>query len=170
MNYTYLLRCADGTLYCGWTNHLAARVAAHNAGKGAKYTKTRRPVVLAYYEEYATRSEAMRREAAIKKLTKKEKEAKKNQHVTEIKEVRMSPGIDTNDFNVKVKSALKFLKDGNRVKVTVRFRGREMAHTDIGKTLLAQFGEMCAETANIERAPKLDGRHMSMFLGPKTNK
>ena len=75
MNYTYLLRCADGTLYCGWTNHLAARVAAHNAGKGAKYTKTRRPVVLAYYEEYATRSEAMRREAAIKKLTKKEKEA-----------------------------------------------------------------------------------------------
>lgn len=102
--------------------------------------------------------------------TKKEKEAKKNQHVTEIKEVRMSPGIDTNDFNVKVKSALKFLKDGNRVKVTVRFRGREMAHTDIGKTLLAQFGEMCAETANIERAPKLDGRHMSMFLGPKTNK
>ena len=63
MNYTYLLRCADGTLYCGWTNHLAARVAAHNAGKGAKYTKTRRPVVLAYYEEYATRSEAMRREA-----------------------------------------------------------------------------------------------------------
>ena len=49
MNYTYLLRCADGTLYCGWTNHLAARVAAHNAGKGAKYTKTRRPVVLAYY-------------------------------------------------------------------------------------------------------------------------
>ena len=102
--------------------------------------------------------------------TKKEKEAKKNQHVTEIKEVRMSPGIDTNDFNVKVKSALKFLKDGNRVKVTVRFRGREMAHTDIGKTLLAQFGEMCAETANIERAPKLDGRHMSMFLGPKSSK
>ena len=102
--------------------------------------------------------------------TKKEKEAKKNQHVTEIKEVRMSPGIDTNDFNVKVKSAQKFLKDGNRVKVTVRFRGREMAHTDIGRTLLAQFGEMCAETANIERAPKLDGRHMSMFLGPKTSK
>ena len=62
MNYTYLLRCADGTLYCGWTNHLAARVAAHNAGKGAKYTRTRRPVVLAYYEEYATRSEAMRRD------------------------------------------------------------------------------------------------------------
>lgn len=82
--------------------------------------------------------------------TKKEKEAKKNQHVTEIKEVRMSPGIDTNDFNVKVKSALKFLKDGNRVKVTVRFRGREMAHTDIGQNAAGAFGEMCAETANIE--------------------
>ena len=102
--------------------------------------------------------------------TKKEKEAKKNQHVTEIKEVRMSPGIDTNDFNTKVKSAQKFLKDGNRVKVTVRFRGREMAHTEIGKTLLAQFGEMCGEIANIDRPAKLDGRHMSMFLGPKASK
>lgn len=101
---------------------------------------------------------------------KKEKEAKKNQHVTEIKEVRMSPGIDTNDFNVKVRSAQKFLKEGNRVKVTVRFRGREMAHTDIGRTLLGQFGESCAETANVERQPKLDGRHMSMFLTPKTSK
>ena len=102
--------------------------------------------------------------------TKKEKEAKKNQHVTEIKEVRMSPGIDTNDFNVKVRSAQKFLKDGNRVKVTVRFRGREMAHTDIGKTLLDQFGADCSEIANIERPAKLDGRHMSMFLGPKASK
>lgn len=101
---------------------------------------------------------------------KKEKEAKKNQHVTEIKEVRMSPGIDTNDFNVKVRSAQKFLKEGNRVKVTVRFRGREMAHTDIGRTLLAKFGEDCAETATVERQPKLDGRHMSMFLTPKTGK
>ena len=65
MNYTYLLRCADGTLYCGWTNHLAARVAAHNAGKGAKYTKARRPVVLAYYEEYATRFRWMTRRRYI---------------------------------------------------------------------------------------------------------
>ncbi len=75
MNYTYLLRCSDGSLYCGWTNHLSARVEAHNAGKGAKYTKSRRPVMLAYYEEYATRSEAMHREAEVKNLTKKEKEA-----------------------------------------------------------------------------------------------
>ena len=102
--------------------------------------------------------------------TKKEKEAKKNQHVTEIKEVRMSPGIDTNDFNVKVKNAQKFLKDGNRVKVTVRFRGREMAHTEIGKTLLVRFGEMCQDIANVDKEPKLDGRHMSMFLCPKASK
>lgn len=73
MNYTYILRCADNTLYCGWTNNLTRRIAAHNAGKGAKYTRTRRPVVLAYYEEFETRKEAMRREAAIKKLSRKDK-------------------------------------------------------------------------------------------------
>ncbi len=100
--------------------------------------------------------------------TKKEKEARKNQRVVEVKEVRMSPGIDTNDFNVKLKNAQKFLKEGNRVKVTVRFRGREMAHTNIGEQLLKKFGEDCAEVAAVEKNPKLDGRHMSMFLSPKT--
>lgn len=74
MNYTYLLRCADGSLYCGWTSDLAERIRTHNAGRGARYTRSRRPVTLAYYEEYATRSEAMKREAAIKKMTKLEKE------------------------------------------------------------------------------------------------
>ena len=101
---------------------------------------------------------------------KKEKEAKKNQHVVEIKEIRMSPGIDTNDLNTKMRSAVKFLKDGNRVKVTVRFRGREMAHTEIGEELLIRFGEGCAEAANMEKKPKLDGRHMSIFLSPKSAK
>ena len=72
-NYTYLLRCADGTLYCGWTNDLDKRVAAHNTGAGAKYTQARRPVALAYYEPFATRQEAMRREAEIKHLTRQEK-------------------------------------------------------------------------------------------------
>ena len=99
---------------------------------------------------------------------KKEKEAKKNQRVVEVKEVRMSPNIDTNDFNVKLKNAQKFLKEGNRVKVTVRFRGREMAHTSIGEVLLKQFGEQCADCATVEKNPKLDGRHMTMFLSPKT--
>ena len=102
--------------------------------------------------------------------TKKEKEAKKNQHVVEIKEIRMSPSIDTNDFNVKVKNAQQFLKDGARVKVTVRFRGREMAHTSLGEDLLKKFGTDCAEVASVEKNPKLDGRHMSMFLSPKTAK
>ena len=75
MNYTYILQCADGTLYCGWTNCLEKRLKAHNEGRGAKYTKSRRPVVLAYYEEFETKSEAMRREAAIKKLKREQKEA-----------------------------------------------------------------------------------------------
>lgn len=101
---------------------------------------------------------------------KKEKEARKNQRVVEIKEIRMSPGIDTNDFNTKMKNAQKFLKEGNRVKVTVRFRGREMAHTNIGEKLLLDFGAGCAELANVEKNPKLDGRFMAMYLSPKNAK
>lgn len=73
-NYTYLLRCADGTYYCGWTNDLDRRLKAHNEGKGAKYTRPRRPVVLAYYETFSTKEEAMRREYEIKQLPRKKKE------------------------------------------------------------------------------------------------
>ena len=101
---------------------------------------------------------------------KREKEAKKNQHVVEIKEIRMSPGLDVGDFNTKLKNAQKFLADGNRVKVSVRFRGREMAHTDIGKDLLVRFAEQCAEVATLDKEPKLEGRSMSIFLSPKTGK
>ena len=101
---------------------------------------------------------------------KREKEAKKNQHVVEIKEIRMSPGIDVGDFNTKLKNAQKFLADGNSVKVSVRFRGREMAHTDIGKDLLVRFAEQCAEVATLDKEPKLEGRSMSIFLSPKTGK
>lgn len=75
MNYTYLLECADQTLYCGWTNDLEKRLNAHNQGTGAKYTKPRRPVTLVYYEEFQTKEEAMRREAAIKKLNRRQKKA-----------------------------------------------------------------------------------------------
>jgi len=75
MNYTYLLECADKTLYCGWTNDLKKRVETHNAGRGAKYTKSRRPVTLVYYEEFKTKEEAMKREAAIKRLPRKAKAA-----------------------------------------------------------------------------------------------
>ena len=74
MNYTYLLECADHTLYCGWTNNLEKRLLAHNAGAGARYTRARRPVTLVYYEEFQTKEEAMRRECAIKRLSRKEKE------------------------------------------------------------------------------------------------
>ena len=74
MSYTYILKCSDETLYTGWTNNLEKRINAHNAGKGAKYTKNRRPVELAYYEEFATKEEAMSREYAIKQLTRRKKE------------------------------------------------------------------------------------------------
>lgn len=99
--------------------------------------------------------------------TKKEKEAKKNQRVIEIKEIRMSPGIGENDFNTKLKNGQKFLNDGDRVKVSVRFRGREMAHTEIGEQLLKDFAAKCAEIATLDKNPKLEGRNMSMFLSPK---
>ena len=101
---------------------------------------------------------------------KREKDAKKNQKVVEIKEIRMSPSIDTNDFNTKVKAACKFLQDGNRVKVSVRFRGREMAHTNLGEKLLMDFAQATAEIANMEKNPKLEGRFMAMFLTPKNSK
>ena len=74
MNYTYMLKCSDGTLYTGWTNDLEKRVEAHNSGKGAKYTKARRPVELAYYEEFETKEQAMKREYAIKQVGRKEKQ------------------------------------------------------------------------------------------------
>lgn len=75
MNYTYILKCKDDSLYTGWTNDLKKRITSHNAGKGARYTKARRPVELVYYEEFQTREEAMKREYAIKQLSRKEKEA-----------------------------------------------------------------------------------------------
>jgi len=101
---------------------------------------------------------------------KKEKDARKNQKTVEIKEVRMSPGIDVHDFDVKVRNALKFLQAGNKVKVAVRFRGREMAHTDIGRKHLLQFAEQCAEFSTVEKAPKMEGRNMALFLAPKAAK
>ncbi len=99
--------------------------------------------------------------------TKREKDARKNQRVVDVKEIRMSPSIGTSDLNVKLKNTQKFLKDGNRVKVTVRFRGREMAHTDIGEELLEKFADDCSEFGVVDKNPKLDGRHMAMFLSPK---
>lgn len=98
---------------------------------------------------------------------KKEKEARKNQKVVDIKEVRLSAKIDVADFNVRVKQAEKFLKGGDKVKASIRFRGREMAHTDIGLTVMQRFAEACAEFGTIEKAAKLEGRQMLMFIAPK---
>ncbi len=98
---------------------------------------------------------------------KREKEARKNQHVVEIKEIRLSPGIDVIDFNVKANHAKRFLKDGNKVKVSVRFRGREVTHSSIGLDLLRRFAETCSDIGSMEKAPKLEGRQMIMFLAPK---
>lgn len=98
---------------------------------------------------------------------KKDKEAKKNQHIVEVKEIRMSPGIGENDFNVKLKSTQKFISDGDRVKVSVRFKGRQMAHTELGAELLKEFAEKCSEYAVLDKEPKLEGRSMSIFISPK---
>ena len=101
---------------------------------------------------------------------KREKEAKKNQHQIDIKEVQLSLNIDTHDLETKAKNANKFLKQGNKVKVAIRFRGREMAHPERGLEIMARFAEMCIENGNIEKPAKLDGRTMLMFLAAKPTK
>ena len=97
---------------------------------------------------------------------KKEKEAKKNQKVVEVKEVRLSLNIDTNDFNTKVNQAAKFLKGGHKIKVSIRFRGREMAHTNLGLEVEKRFADALPD-AQVDKAPKLEGRSMQMFMSPK---
>ena len=99
--------------------------------------------------------------------TRKEKDKKKNQKVVEVKEIRLSPNIDTNDLNTKVNAAKKFLSKGDRVKVTLRFRGREMAHMNTSKHILDDFAESLADIAVVEKAPKVEGRSMTMFLTEK---
>ncbi len=98
---------------------------------------------------------------------RKEKEAKKKQKVIEIKEIRLSPNIDTNDLNTKVNAARKFLTKGDKVKVTLRFRGREMAHMNNSKHILDDFAESLSDIAVVEKAPKVEGRSMTMFLTEK---
>ena len=100
---------------------------------------------------------------------KKEKENKKNQKVVETKEVRLSINIDTNDFNTKVNQANKFLKNGDKVKVSIRFRGREMAHSKLGLDVMERFGQ-AIEGGTIEKPAKLEGRNMLMFIAPAHNK
>ena len=101
---------------------------------------------------------------------KREKEAKKNQKVIEIKEIRLSLNIDTNDFNTKVNQAAKFLQQGHKLKVSIRFRGREMAHTSLGLDVHKRFAEALEGKAVIDKQPKLEGRSMMMFMSPAPNK
>ena len=100
-------------------------------------------------------------------LARKEKEAKKKQKTIDVKEVRLSPNIDTNDLNTKVNAARKFLSKGDRVKVTLRFRGREMAHMANSRHVLDDFAELLTDIAVVEKAPKIEGRSMTMFLSEK---
>ena len=101
--------------------------------------------------------------------TRKEKLAKKKQKVIDVKEVRMSPNIDTNDLNTKINHAKKFLAKGARVKVTLRFRGRELAHVNASKYILDDFAKALEDVATIDKKPKFEGRSMTMFLAPKNN-
>ncbi|MBQ9460842.1 MAG: translation initiation factor IF-3 [Clostridia bacterium] len=101
---------------------------------------------------------------------KREKEARKNQHIVDIKEVRLSLNIDTHDFNTKLNHTQKFIKGGDKVKVSIRFRGREMGHPELGAEIMKKFAEACQDFANVEKPAKLEGRSMIMFLAPKVNK
>ena len=101
---------------------------------------------------------------------KREKEARKNQRIVEIKEVRLSLNIDTHDFETKRKHAIRFLQEGNKVKASIRFRGREMGHPEQGYAIMQKFAESLSEYANVEKAAKLEGRNMLMFLACKPSK
>ena len=101
---------------------------------------------------------------------KREKEAKKNQRITQIKEVKFRPNIEDHDFETKIKNAERFLKDGDKVKVTIMFRGREITHPDLGRVLCDRAAERLAEIASVERAAKVEGRNMTLILAPKTVK
>ena len=101
---------------------------------------------------------------------KREKEAKKNQKVMDVKEIRLGLSIDQHDFETKGKHAIRFLKDGDKVKVSIRFRGRELGHPEIGLETMSRFAEYCQDYATVEKAAKMEGRNMLMFLAPKSTK
>ena len=99
--------------------------------------------------------------------SKKEREFRKNQKVITVKEVRLSATIEDHDVDVKFKNAVKFLKDGNKVKVTIRFRGRQITHSEIGRQVMTEFAERIKEYGTVDKAPQIEGRNMSMFISPR---
>ena len=102
--------------------------------------------------------------------SKREKEQRKNQRIVEIKEVRLSLNIDTHDFETKKNHAVRFISEGNKVKASIRFRGREMGHPELGQEIMKRFADAMSEVANVEKPAKLEGRTMLMFLAPKPAK
>ena len=101
--------------------------------------------------------------------SKKEREFRKNQKVITVKEVRLSATIEDHDVDVKFKNAVKFLKDGNKVKVTIRFRGRQITHSEIGRQVMNEFAERIKEYGTVEKAPQIEGRNMTMFISPRAS-
>ena len=99
--------------------------------------------------------------------SKREREIRKNQKVIEVKEVRLSATIEDHDIDVRVKNAIKFLQDGNKVKVTIRFRGRQITHSEIGREVMRDFAERIKDYGTIDKQPMIEGRNMSMFIAPK---
>ena len=99
--------------------------------------------------------------------SKREREIRKNQKVIEVKEVRLSATIEDHDVDVRVKNAIKFLQDGNKVKVTIRFRGRQITHSEIGREVMRDFAERIKEYGTVDKQPVIEGRNMSMFITPK---
>lgn len=102
-------------------------------------------------------------------MAKREKEARKKQKIVAVKELRLSPNIDTHDIQVKVKNAIKFLKEGNKVKISIRFRGRELGRTEIAVGIMNDFAAQVEEFGTVEKPPKMEARTMAMFLAPKSN-
>ena len=101
---------------------------------------------------------------------KREKDAKKKQKTIQVKEIRLSTFIEEHDIQVKANTAMKFLKDGDKVKVSLRFRGRELGHTDLGKEVMTKFAELCSEYSTVDKNPVMEGRVLTMFLAPKSEK
>lgn len=100
---------------------------------------------------------------------KREKEAKKKQQIVEVKEVQLSCRIDTHDFDTKANRAKKFLSEGNKVRVSLRFKGREIAHQEIGRDMLSRFAEACSDIGTVDKKPTLEGRQLTMFIAPIKN-
>ena len=120
-----------------------------------------------YRFEQSKKEREFRKNQKVITVKEKEREFRKNQKVITVKEVRLSATIEDHDIDVKFKNAVKFLKDGNKVKVTIRFRGRQITHSEIGRQIMNEFAERIKEYGTVDKAPQIEGRNMSMFISPR---